>query len=296
MSIKLHAFTQYIAESFGMYFKNIHTIFGITLLMNVVVLYAPATLGTYIFSTLHPDYYTSDGLTISVSSTSDIIFYLIAAIATFLVIVAYDAILSVYAFYITFKSDDENYRLFLSMIKAHLWNIVKVKFTAFAHILIGLICGIIPGIILLLRYAAISYSVMVYGAKFPEASKQSTAIMQGFKIVFLVLSAAFIIADKYGIGYLQTFIDRGAYPIAIYTILYLSLATIFSTLNVFSSIITYVLCRHEADQAVTAETVAAPIQVEPVVTTEAAPETMTTSAPLEPISEPTPIQSQQPIT
>ena len=252
MSIKLHPFIAYVTEAFGIYFKNIHTIFGITLLINILALYAPATFGTYILSIIRPDYYTSDGLTISISSAGDVLFCIAAALLVFLVIIAYDAILSVYAFYITFKSNDEDYRLFLSMIKAHLWNILKTKFVAFSYILIGLICFIIPGIILMLRYAAINYFVMVYGSKFPDASNKSTDVMDGFKLVFLVLSIAFVVIDKSGVDYFQSFIEKSTYSPALYAILYLSIVTIFSTLNVVSSIVTYSLCKHEADQAVAA--------------------------------------------
>ena len=291
MSIKLRAFASYVAEAFGMYFKNIHTIFGITLLINIAILYAPATAATYLLSILRPDYYTSEGITISISNAADVIFCLAAALLVFLIIIVYDSILSVYAFYITFKSDDENYTLFLSMIKSYLWNIVKTKFVAFSYILIGLILGIIPGIVLMLRYAAINYFAMVYGDKFTEAREKSAAVMHGFKLVFLAFSIACAAIFGYGINYTNAFIDQGAYSPILYALLALSLTTIFSTLNTSLAILTYNLCKHEGTQESPVENVTPEIVGDPVVMMDAPAEIIqpTTTEPAQP-------QTQQPVT
>ena len=284
MSIKLNSFASYTSEAFGMYLKNIHTIFGITFLINIAILYAPATLGTYILSILRPDYYTENGLTISISSANDIIFCATTTLIIFLIFIAYDAILSVYAFYITFKSDEEDYHLFIAMIKDHLWNIIKAKFIAFTYIAIGFICLVIPGIMLTLRYSALNYFVMVEGAKFPQASVKSSEVMNGFKLIFFIISIAFIAINRYSVSYIQPFIDQVVAQPILHAISSIALETIFATLNVVSSIITYSLCKHEANQTAPIEPVVvmteAPLEVAPIEPTISAPEVVV------PISEP----------
>jgi len=246
MSIKFRSFINYLIEAFKIYITNIHSIFSITLLMNIILVCIPTVVGLLLLSNLKPEYYyTTHGLGITISDFTDLLCCIFIALLTFGILILYDAVISVYAFYITFKTEDENYLLFLSIIKSHLWNIIKTKFIAFTYIAIGIISLILPGIVLALRYASINYFVIVEGSKFSESSIKSTNIMDGFKLLFLLISTIFLAINKYGMDHLNIIIDKSAYTPILYSVVLLVIATLFSTLNMLSSILTYNLCKNE---------------------------------------------------
>lgn len=246
MSIKFRAFINYLIEASRIYISNIHNIFSITLLMNIVLICIPTIVGLLLLSTLKPEYYyTTHGIGITISNFSDFLCCIFIVTTTFVILILYDSIISVYAFYITFKTEDENYVLFLSIIKSHLWNIIKTKLIAFAYIAISSLLLILPGVGLALRYASINYFVIVEGSKFSESSIQSSNIMNGFKLLFLIIVIIFLAINKYSLDHLNIIIDKSAYNPILYSVVVLIIATLFSTLNMLSSIITYNLCKNE---------------------------------------------------
>ena len=163
-------------------------------------------------------------------------------IPIFIIITLSYSIISIYAFYISFKSQDENFRLFWSLLKENLWKVLKVSLIAFARIMIGTLLFVIPGMVLTLRYAAINYFVILENADFTTAREKSTEVMRGFKFYSLLFIVSMsLISELFEIYIKHLAASYGN------EILYLVASILFEGLYItLYSIIIYTICKHEA--------------------------------------------------
>ena len=298
MSIKFKEFIKYLFESLGLFFRNILPIIFVTSLTLTFVVICSALLGYSSLLILSSES-VSAGLSINFSSyTIMILVGLFSFIALCMILALYSAMISIYAFYISFKSEDENYRLFFSLIKEHLWKIIKVSLIVWIRVFIGTIFFIIPGIVLAMRYAAINYFVILENANFTTAKVKSAEVMNGFKITFLLFYSAI-----YTLSAFVHISKDGLVNGDMTSILYLILSFLFQgVFFILYSVIIYTICKNEAyKNVVIADAPQTPpttevISSDPVVThteqvhTEVTPEALVISPIVEEIP-PTPVEA-----
>lgn len=242
MSMKFKEFTSYLSEAFGIFSRNLLPIIFVTSLILTFLAICIILLG-YSSLVILSSESVPNGLSIDFSSYSTMVlvglcaFIILSIITTF-----YSSIISIYAFYIRFKSDDENYQLFFSLMKEHLWKVMKVSIIAWIRVFIGTIFFIIPGIVLAMRYAAINYFVILENANFTTAKVKSIEVMDGFKIPLLLFYLV--------IYALSLFLDISTDNLIndnIYSVLYLILSFLFQGIFfILYSVVIYTICKNEA--------------------------------------------------
>lgn len=239
MSIKFKEFTSYLVEASGIFFRNILSITFVTALTLLFALTCAAIIA-YSSLLILPSESVSNGLSIHFSSSNTMIWVgLFAFIILSIIAALYSSLISIYAFYIRFKSDDENYQLFFSLIKENLWKVIKVSIIAWIRIFIGLLFFIIPGIVLAMRYTAINYFVILENANFTTAKVKSTEVMNGFKMPILLFSLV--------IYALSLFLDLYRDNLVNNDILYLILSFLFEgMIFILYFMIVYTICKNEA--------------------------------------------------
>jgi len=248
MSMKFKEFIAYLSEASGIFFRNTLPIIFVTSLTLTLILIVGALIGYISLLTLSPESGPT-GLTINFSSYSTTMIlvesfaFIVISIAVISIIYAfYSAIISIYAFYIRFKSDDENYQLFFSLVKEQLWKVMKVSIIAWLRVFVGMIFFIIPGIVLAMRYAAINYFVIAENTNFTAAKVKSAEVMKGFKVPLLLFYLVVYV--------LSLFLDISKGNIvnsAIYSVLYIILSFSFQSMCfVLSSVVIYTICKNEA--------------------------------------------------
>lgn len=249
--MKLRLFFQYLLETLNVYLRNIFPIIFTTFCLGALfigVTLCFMVVGIYLLQIISPGSISSDYV-ISLSATTPLT-AAIAFIAFFLAILLYwctliffHSILSIYAFYITFRSEDEDYHLFLSMLKERIWKVFMASFSASTRIALGAICLIIPGIVLSLRYFAINYFVMVENAGFHEAKSKSTAVVFGFKLILFLFFTVINIVNSFTFD--SNLYEESMLKIAIEIFIYI-------LISCYDLILIYTICRHEAHKDIVA--------------------------------------------
>lgn len=284
--MKFRAFFRYLGEACGIYFRNI-----IPMTFVLPIIFLLITIGLIIIGlvigipiTLLASAIPHDIL-IEFNTTITVVSVIIALPIYFIAIALYSAVSSIYTFYITFKSKEDNYKLFLSLLQNNLWKIIKVSIMKWIRILIitigcilvvliaSIICIIglntpinvneqltiiviaifsaLPSIILTMRYYAIDYFVIAENANFTTARIKSTKIMNGFKISYLV---SFLIINI--ILNIIYYLSMWSTTNAVFSHnIFHSLS--FLALYNISSIIIYTICKHEAPKDIAIDDAAA---------------------------------------
>ena len=242
MSMKFKEFTSYLSEAFGIFSRNLLPIIFVAFLVFTLVAICIILLGYSSLLILSSESVPT-GLSIDFSSYSTMVLVGLCAFIILSIITAfYSSIISIYAFYIRFKSDDENYQLFFSLIKEHLWKVMKVSMIVWIRVFIGTIFFIIPGIVLAMRYAAINYFVILENSNFTTAKVKSIEVMNGFKIALLLFYLV--------IYALSLFLDISKDDLVngdIYSVLYLILSFLFQGIFfILYSVVIYTICKNEA--------------------------------------------------
>ena len=169
-----------------------------------------------------------------------VIFSVIDALLYFCIAIYFHSILSIYAFYIAFRSEDENYHLFLTLVRERIWKVFTTSFSAAIRIVLGTVCLIIPGIVLFFRYFAINYFVIVENADFHAAKVKSAEVIPGFKFLLFLL---FLLENTATHFIFEADAAESIVKIAIEYYAYI-------LISCYESTFIYTICRHEANKEV----------------------------------------------
>ena len=241
MTIKFKEFSTYIVEAAEIFAQNIISIVLITALTITFTIIFSAIM-VYIASHILYVAPVESGLSIDFANMTIIILTCLMSFIAFSIIFAfYSSIISIFSFYISFKSEDENYRLFFALIQENFWKVIKVSMIGWMRIVIGTICLVIPGVVLAMRYASINYFVILENANFTAAKIKSAEVMHGFKITLLLF--------YFGINAISALIYSSTNSF-IHGYLYSALYFIFAglcqgLLYMIYSIIIYIICKRE---------------------------------------------------
>jgi hypothetical protein len=254
MSIIFVSFIRYLGEALGICARNIIPITLIyTCTLAVIVAFGAMiiSLGSPLISEIG-----SVDFTIAFSSLTNMTLWGVAvAIPLFIMITLFYSVMSIYAFYISFKSEDENFRLFLSLLKENLWKVLKVSLAAFLRILIGTICFVIPGIVLALRYAAINYFVILENANFTTAREKSAEIMNGFKFYTMLFVASMSLLIEFLTIYTKNLSTNDHHEL-----LHLAASMLYEGLFIMLySTLVYVICKHATYKEIPVDSKTPPI-------------------------------------
>ena len=184
--MEFQKFNRSLSEAFTIFAENIISIFCTVFITSALLICMLCVEGIILFI-LFPESmnaFLEDGggfATFFVTTTNANIACI--AICVMLTLIIRSSIFSIYSFYITFKEDGVGIELFFSMLRRNFRKVFRAQCIAFIRITVGLICLIIPGIVLYFRYAGISYFILSENTTFNDAREQSTQAMVGFKLL-----------------------------------------------------------------------------------------------------------------